>query len=1337
MGLSQQEIELLVKLKSDAEAGIRKLGQQIDGLAGAGKGAAAPLEDLDRKTEGLGKKSDIAGLAIAGLAVVVGSKLKEALGTCLAEANRLDSGLVGLGATAKAFGVDAGAAQRAAQELAADGLATVGETSAGLKNLLAAGFGLPEATQIMNRFKDTAAFGRQGALGFGQAIVGATEGIKNGNSALVDNVGLTKNLSNILVEAGFSATDLSKSTSDARIRTALFNGILKETNPQLGQTALYLQTAAGKTAQFDSAVVRVQQSIGKQLQPAVAGLLGGLTPLLGLVERSPAVFVALGEAIAAIVIPLAAVKTASTLGVTPALTAMTTAVSGLTGAIVTGGGLKSLGDFRAAIQLSGEASGLTVGSLGKLGSAAAIAAAAFVGWQIGTVIDQMTGASKIFERATNAIFGFKQALADQTAGAVQDVINRAIRDGAEATVSYTEAIKYNTAIAQIRIAVHNKTKEAQLAAIDAELQLGRITTDQANIRKAAVADEEHANDVRAKRVKFSDVLAQSEKAYRDEIAATGLTVGELVSKLKSNETGFEAWAKQVNLSDATVKRLKDTLTEHNKQASKSAETAKKLKDAEEEVASSGDGWRGTLEKIDATLVASVKGYLAAGVSQEALATKYGLTSTQLKAINKSLSEETEQTKKATEAKQKLDEAFQEINSAGDTWRETVRGVNNVLVEMVKHNLEGGVSQEKLALAFGLTSAQIKSIVKSMEDEKRVAEITQRSLDETADLWNEHAALIADRTGTTVDYQIAQVQRWAEKEVEKLKDDDQNWEDHYNAIQAVAEEKMRAIAEANDPFFAAWKDLNRDIRGEMASTWEKVLAGEESWSKAALLPFDNLRSGLLKIFAAILADFQNQLLSPLLNLAHEGIGALLGKLGLGGGASSGGGLGGILGGLLGGGAAGAKLPGVNVGIPAIPGIGAAGGAGGFLASGLGTSLGFGGAGIGSFALGNFLSNRFGKKVGTAGGGLGGAATGALIGSVVPGVGTAIGALVGGLSGVVGGLFGGGNKGRSSVTNFADSFGGLDALHKKLQELGAEGEQLWIKLTQGVGRNDAKGAEAAINLVTDALERQRLKNQETQKAAEEKEAKIATLQAETAARTADVQRQIGDLDKQLADLNASEAPEEFMGVVEQETRAHIDAQRKTLETQLEVIKKDGEAAVAALQDSTTAATATTGESTTDLATRLRELLSKLAESGGVAGSKLANDLLTALDGGLTELEKRARNAQLDIPFRYHQEGPSPGEGGGDDGEIPVRGSAGGGLYSSPTFRVIAESGPEVVGSPNLITRSFMQALKASGVQGGGDGNDAMVREFQLLRRELATLPASLSRSVRDGVLLAGSR
>lgn len=48
---------------------------------------------------------------------------------------------------------------------------------------------------MMNRFKDSAAFGRQSSLSLGEAVKSATEGIKNENSILVDNAGVTKNVS--------------------------------------------------------------------------------------------------------------------------------------------------------------------------------------------------------------------------------------------------------------------------------------------------------------------------------------------------------------------------------------------------------------------------------------------------------------------------------------------------------------------------------------------------------------------------------------------------------------------------------------------------------------------------------------------------------------------------------------------------------------------------------------------------------------------------------------------------------------------------------------------------------------------------------------------------------------------------------------------------------------------------------------------------------------------------------------------------------------------------------------------------------------------------------------
>jgi hypothetical protein len=91
-----------------------------------------------------------------------------------------------------------------------------------------------------------------------------------------------------------------------------------------------------------------------------------------------------------------------------------------------------------------------------------------------------------------------------------------------------------------------------------------------------------------------------------------------------------------------------------------------------------------------------------------------------------------------------------------------------------------------------------------------------------------------------------------------------------------------------------------------------------------------------------------------------------------------------------------------------------------------------------------------------------------------IGGSLGGMIGGIMGPPGamagpmlGKFAGkmfdkffGSKGRDAVKKFAEAQGGFDALHEKLGTLGAEGEQLWIGLTQGVGKNNPEQAEAAI-------------------------------------------------------------------------------------------------------------------------------------------------------------------------------------------------------------------------------------------------------------------------------------
>ena len=93
-------------------------------------------------------------------------------------------------------------------------------------------------------------------------------------------------------------------------------------------------------------------------------------------------------------------------------------------------------------------------------------------------------------------------------------------------------------------------------------------------------------------------------------------------------------------------------------------------------------------------------------------------------------------------------------------------------------------------------------------------------------------------------------------------------------------------------------------------------------------------------------------------------------------------------------------------------------------------------------------------------------GGMVKTALPLIGSLLGPLVGKIGDLIQGAFG--NRGRDAVKDFAASFGGFDALHARLLEMGAAGEALWIKLTQGVGRNNPEQAAAVIAEVTAALD-----------------------------------------------------------------------------------------------------------------------------------------------------------------------------------------------------------------------------------------------------------------------------
>jgi hypothetical protein len=232
----------------------------------------------------------------------------------------------------------------------------------------------------------------------------------------------------------------------------------------------------------------------------------------------------------------------------------------------------------------------------------------------------------------------------------------------------------------------------------------------------------------------------------------------------------------------------------------------------------------------------------------------------------------------------------------------------------------------------------------------------------------------------------------------------------------------------------------------------------------------------------------------------------------------------------------------------------------------------------------------------------------------------------------------NDGRKAVSDFADSFGGFDNLHQRLLDsLGGVGEQFWIQLTQEVGRGDQNKAKQVIDRINKALADALANAPETlaaaagyqtieqlQKVADQArivyeymrdsgkftaaavedafkkatDAAIAAMGSASAAAYNEAvkardaaQTMLDGINSQIKTLQAAvdaEAPEEFMGVVEQLQRKQLEAleekRAKAAATVEELNARIDDAAAAAVEAARKAAEGA-GESTV---TAIREAL-----------------------------------------------------------------------------------------------------------------------------------------------------
>jgi len=879
---------------------------------------------------------------------------------------------------------------------------------------------------------------------------------------------------------------------------------------------------------------------------------------------------------------------------------------------------KLLGTDLATTGMKATATG---SALGKLGAAASIASAAFVGWQIGRLIADWTGSDVAIGNLLNRMRGIKPGA--QEAAAAQDTITLALqrmtaaeRAANEGTLTYAKAVVFLTEWDRARIEGLKATADEQHRTTSATDDLTAALAEQsAKIREA---DTEIAQLSATARTKLAEAIRSGAFSMKDLSAATGL-------------------------SELALKRFEDRLEAGTKALDKQQQAAEKAQAAQKALRDELDTYVLTQASLDAKLEhLSVLLNLAAKESTPAL----------------------------REALRTLSPQFRELETRALAAGLQVDRVRQVFEEF---DVQAGLLQSRnLGAIFTSVlapTAQVDAATQGLLRTVREQITAQNDLNAAYDYFGLKTPEALQRAAEAArQHYAALVEGGLATKTE---------------LTAAYDQMIAAQLKATGQLPSIWKtevlpgitSVIGTIQTAVSGSFAQMLLGAKGFKDGWLDIWQSIKAGVLNILNSLLSWFMNSFLKGLLGALRgqqsafaQAFGGLFAGAGGGGGGLPG--LGSVFGG---GGAAAGGLPGTAVGLPG--GLGGGGtAAGGGAAAGVAGGAAAAGAGIALGLLGKQLFGGAGWKAAGFGAGTG-AASGAAIGSIVPGLGTAIGAIVGGLAGAISGIFG---KSQGMKTNdlrdqFLAQFGGagtgagsgFGTLAAELAQLstasggGEGGGTLFKDLISAKTVDDLK---AAVDRVTAALGSAEYAGLKVRDAFDTLQQEQTRLVDGGEAQEAVVASQAVAYSQLLATIQATgaEAPAAMQPILEQllDMGLLVDANGEKITTLADVHFQE---------------VATAGQEALDQVDQALELNADSwqtwRERGGVYGKELSADMIAVGDAA----QRSAGNIlkafdvtvpPIEVPYIYQQHGggipnlpnssPPPGFATGTHGQYPDFGS-----------------------------------------------------------------------------------
>ena len=253
--------------------GSIRIGTQIDQ-----KGFVAGRKQL---TSGMGSltKSLKSFASMAAVAFGVGALISFGKASVTAASN-LKSAMTGLQSIVAGTGNSFKSANAFIQDYISDGLVPATNAITAYKNLLMRGYSTDQIETVMDALKNSAAFGRQASLTMGEAVSSATEGLKNENSILVDNAGVTKNVSMMWKDYAESiGVGVQSLTKQQKIQAEV-TGIMQETRFQMGDAAKLTGTYAGQIQQLSFNFNNLKIAFGNAILPIAQAALPSINAII-------------------------------------------------------------------------------------------------------------------------------------------------------------------------------------------------------------------------------------------------------------------------------------------------------------------------------------------------------------------------------------------------------------------------------------------------------------------------------------------------------------------------------------------------------------------------------------------------------------------------------------------------------------------------------------------------------------------------------------------------------------------------------------------------------------------------------------------------------------------------------------------------------------------------------------------------------------------------------------------------------------------------------------------------------------------------------------------------